>query len=372
MKSSACPAPVAFLLLATALFSGSSFAQQMDWVLVDADRNDREIPVDLRFDPGATEARPLVVIGHGFAMTSGDYDDLSAELVAAGFTVALVDTESGLAPSHADFGLDMAFVAMHASEEISGDLEGLISDVSGLVGHSMGGGAAWLGAAAMGESLRALVGWAPAETTPSALAAATDIAAPTLVISGTADAIIPQATQHLPLFDALSPTTCRAFASLEEGGHCGFADSGTLCDLGEFGFSGMSRATQQFHTAALTIAWLQHHLLGVPQAWTDFEAHGEAEAAVNLNVACSTLSLTELGTTWNVACYPNPVRETLFLDLPSKAATATVHSSDGRIMAQWNPTRPPHIDVASWPAGVYFLTLEGPGQSQTLRFVKTP
>lgn len=372
MKSCTCLSPVALLLAATALFSVPLHAQQMDWVLVDADRNDREIPVDLRFDAEAQAARPLVVIGHGFAMTSSDYDDLSAELVAAGFTVALVDTESGLAPSHADFGLDMAFVAAHAAEEVGGDLEGLISDVSALVGHSMGGGAAWLGAAAMGESLGAVVGWAPAETTPSALAAATDIAAPTLVISGTADAITPQATQHLPLFDALSPATCRAFASLEEGGHCGFADSGTLCDLGEFGFSGMSRAIQQFHTAALTIAWLQHHLLGAPEAWSDFEAHGEAEAAVSLDITCSTLSLAEEGATMNARCFPNPVRETLFLDLPSSTASATVHSSDGRIMAHWNPTSPPRMEVATWPAGVYFLTLKGHRQRQTLRFIKTP
>ena len=377
MKSAACTAPLALLLTASFLLTVPAHAQQMNWVLVDEARGGREIPIDLRFDASMQVARPLVVIGHGFAMTSGDYDDLSAAIVGAGFNVALVDTESGLAPSHEDFGLDLAFVATHAAQEVGGDLGGLISGNSALVGHSMGGGAAWLGAAEMGGNLGAVVGWAPAETNPSALAAAASIEAPALVISGTADAITPQATQHLPLFDALDPDICRAFASLEEGGHCGFADSGTLCDFGEFGFSGMPRATQQFHTAALTIAWLQHHLLADPTAWMAFENHGETEAAVNLDIACSNLSLTGEMAIQRATCHPNPVRETLFLEVPANTDAITIRSSDGRIMHHWHPQQPPHIDVATWPPGVYFLALEGTGQAghklcQALRFIKTP
>ena len=70
--------------------------------------------------------------------------------------------------------------------------------------------------------------------------AGSSILTPTLVISGSADAVTPPEEHHIPLHDAASPSTCRSFVNVLEGSHCGFADAGSLCDLGELLFSGMS------------------------------------------------------------------------------------------------------------------------------------
>ena len=346
------------------------WGQQLEWTFVDEARSSRDIPVFFKFDPDQTGPFPLVVLGHGFLMGPEDYDDMSGYLTEAGFAVALLGTETGLTPSHGDFGLDMAFVANHASAEVGGALEGLISNATALVGHSMGGGASWLGAAEMGASLGAVIGWAPAETSPSAIAAAGNVTAPALVISGTGDAITPPLSSHIPVYESLPGTTCRGFASLENGSHCGYSDSGTLCDFGELGFSGMSREAQQAHTAALTVGWVQHHLTGDPSAWIALQSYGEEEDDVTLTLDCTPSLIATASHAPTASCHPNPVQSTLHLELPWLPESACIRSASGRTFATWSPTDGPTIDVSTWPAGLYFLHLVSLQRQQVLRFVK--
>ena len=234
----------------------------------------------------------------------------------------------------------------------------------------MGGGASWLGAAEMGASLGAVIGWAPAETSPSAIAAAGNVTAPALVISGTGDAITPPLSSHIPVYESLPGTTCRGFASLENGSHCGYSDSGTLCDFGELGFSGMSREAQQAHTAALTVGWLQHHLTGDPSAWIALQSYGEEEDDVTLTLDCTPSLIATASHAPTASCHPNPVQSTLHLELPWLPESACIRSASGRTFATWSPTDGPTIDVSTWPAGLYFLHLVSLQRQQVLRFVK--
>ena len=211
-----------------------------NWLLIDDTRGGREIACDVRY-PGVSPTAeatpdngpfPLVVFGHGFLMGPDDYDNLSAGMVNAGYVVALVATEQNFAPSHQNFGLDLAFVANEMVQNgASGVLAGWLQPHAAIAGHSMGGGATWL-AAATHPMIDAIVAFAPAETNPSAVAVGEDIAVPVLGVSGSADGVTPPATQHLPLYNSTTGAPCRAFASLLDGGHCGFADQGTICDIG--------------------------------------------------------------------------------------------------------------------------------------------
>lgn len=349
-------------------------AQQMDWTFVDEDRNGREIPVDFRFNPDLDNVVPLVVLAHGFAMGPQDYDDLAEMMVAAGFVVALLGTETGLAPSHADYGLDLVFVADHASLEVGGAVQGMLNGDAALVGHSMGGGAAWLAASGMGNALGAVVGWAPAETAPSAVAAAGAIVAPTLVFSGTSDAITPPAQHHVPLYEGLGGTDCRAFVSLEGGGHCGFADAGTLCDFGELGFNGMPRPQQQAHTAALTIGWLQAHLLGDAGALASMEAYAAEEEEVSLGLDCTTTGVWPMPGAMGVTVHPNPARDLLHVCGAAGRAfdQATAWTPMGHRVTRWGLRPGQPFDVSGLAPGAYFLVLEGPGLRQVIRFVRMP
>ena len=101
-------------------------------------------------------------------MPTSDYDVLAETLNEAGMAMVMVDMETGILPSHEDFGLDLAYTVEHAAADALG-LEGILGDKVALMGHSMGGGASWLAAAQLGTSVNALIGLAPAETTPSAM-----------------------------------------------------------------------------------------------------------------------------------------------------------------------------------------------------------
>lgn len=320
----------------------------------DPDRNGREIPVNFHHDLGTEGLSPLVVIAHGFVMTPSDYDDLVLNLVGEGYVVGLVDTESGFAPSHGDFALDLAFVIRHAAEEVS-ELAGLLGSASALIGHSMGGGASWLAAADLGDELDALIGLAPAETTPSALAAGTDVVTPTLLISGSSDEVTPPDTQHVPLYNSLQSVDCRAWVSLVNGGHCGFADAGSLCDFGEILFSGMTRQVQQTHSFSLINRWLDHHLRATMEGLAPMVDYAlQASDDVELELSCDWTDVPLSGNPLQeIVFWPNPATHEVRFETPSQssfAVTWRAWSSQGRELDMtWEA--PGILDVHHWPNG---------------------
>ncbi len=324
----------------------------------DPDRNGREIPVNFHHDLGLEGPSPLVVLAHGFVMTPADYGDLVENLVGEGYVVGVVDTETGFAPSHGDFALDLAFVIRHAAQQV-GELSGLLGTASALIGHSMGGGASWLAAADLGDELDALIGLAPAETTPSAQAAGPDIVAPTLLISGSADDVTPPDTQHLPLFNALESVDCRAWVSLVEGGHCGFADAGSLCDFGEILFAGMTRQVQQAHSFSLINSWLDHHVRDAMEGLAPMETYAlQASDEVELELSCDWTHVPFLARlSHELPLWPNPATHEVRFDSPllsSPDVTWRAWSSQGQgLDMAW--MGPGMLDVRRWPAGWVLL-----------------
>jgi pimeloyl-ACP methyl ester carboxylesterase len=319
---------------------------QTNHTFTDPARADRQIPVDFRYPENLTEPAPLIAFGHGFAMSAGDYDDLAAGLVSAGYIVGLVDTESGLAPSHEDFGLDLVYVLEASDTEITdGPLANLILPVGAIAGHSMGGGAAWLAAASGSDAVGAVVGLAPAETNPSAIAAAPAVTCPALVISGSADAVTPPAENHWAIHNASTSSPCLSFVNLVDGGHCGFADALTVCDIGELFFNGMSRAEQQARTLDVLIPWLDSQLLGNPAAWSEFASYSASNVEITTN--CSGANAVADLSEARFLPYPNPASNSLNIPL---GCTVDAWDLWGRRLPV-GQSRNGQLDVSEWPRG---------------------
>lgn len=363
----------AWVLLSAAWMCFSSATSQVDQIttaLTDTSRAGRIIGLDIRVPSEASEALPWVVFGHGFVMPNTDYDDLAAALAAEGFVVVLVDTETSFAPSHEDFGLDLAYVVERAATDLN-ELDGVLGNRVALMGHSMGGGAAWLAAAQLGSEVDALIGLAPAETSPSAIASGSEIVAPTMVISGNGDLVTLPSDHHEPLYAATSNADCRAWVNLIGGGHCGFADAGTLCDFGEITFAGMPRQEQQAHSFMCVQLWLEAYLQDAEVALASIDAYAESQAEVEVGLACETEGMNLLSGSSglaHVAVGPNPATNVLSIrPLPD---ACKLHASDmwGREWpVVWSGEET--LDVSMWPRGAVVLRVQSPSGQTVSRSV---
>lgn len=220
---------------------------------------------------------PVIVFGHGFAMVWSAYQNIWEDLTPEGYIIAFPRTEGSLLPppSHQDFGLDLALVETRMQAE-NNDINSLfyqhVQTSSAIIGHSMGGGATFIGAANnTSSSLKAVVGLAPAETNPSAIAAASNVTHDVLIFSGSSDGVTPPSSNHQPIYNNAA-STCKTFISITNGSHCYFANSNFNCDFGELttGTGSLSRGAQQDITSDYLKLWLAFKLKNSCLAWDEF------------------------------------------------------------------------------------------------------
>lgn len=314
---------------------------------------------------------PVVVFGHGFVMVWSAYENIWEALVPEGYIVCFPRTEGNFAPSHEDFGLDLALVAtdMQAlgAEETS-LFFGHVSDRDAVMGHSMGGGASFIAAA--GADLDAIIGLAAAETDPSAIAAAANVMEPLLMLAGGGDNVTPPSEHQIPIYDATS-AMCKYLVTITGGGHCYFANSNFNCDTGEL-FSGsdinIERTEQQQTAMDYILPWLDHWLKDDPlalQTFTDLVWNDDRTTFVENCLVLSAGAQDETA----IKPYPNPAKDWLFLEIPATQDTApiTVYDLSGRIVLQ-DQLQPGNgaIDVRGLKGGVYVLEV---GLSSTKRSI---
>jgi pimeloyl-ACP methyl ester carboxylesterase len=219
---------------------------------------------------------PVITFGHGFAMSWDAYTNIWQHYVARGFIMAFVRTEGSLipSPSHGDFGTDLRQVSdkmLGLNTNASSIFNGKIIQKAAIMGHSMGGGASFL-AAANNTNIATVIGLAPAETTPSAIAAAPNVSVPALVFSGTADGVTPPADHHIPIYQGLT-STCKSFVSITGGAHCYYANSNFNCDFGESTSSpniSITRTEQQTAVYSVLDPWLDFKLKDICQSYAAF------------------------------------------------------------------------------------------------------
>ena len=219
---------------------------------------------------------PVITFGHGFAMAWSAYATIWQHYAERGYILAFPRTEGGLipGPSHGDFGTDLKQVSdkMLALDANSSSLfNGKILQKAAIIGHSMGGGASFL-AAANNSNIETVIGLAPAETNPSAIASASNVSVPALIFSGSADGVTPPAEHHIPIYNGLT-SSCKSFVSISGGAHCYYANTDFNCDFGESVSSpsiSISRAEQQTAMFGLLDPWLDFKLKGICESYAAF------------------------------------------------------------------------------------------------------
>ncbi|MFN8699020.1 MAG: hypothetical protein ACK500_06920 [Flavobacteriales bacterium] len=356
------------LFLITGLHASAQFSiGHISHTFIDPNRNNRQIPCEIYY-PALTSGEdvtaadgmfPVIVFGHGFVMGYDAYENLWNDFVPQGYIMAFATTEGGLAPSHQNFGLDLRFVSENITLLSTLEASALFNHIAperAIAGHSMGGGATWL-AASGSSSVNCIVGLAPAETNPSAISAGASVTVPALVLSGSADAVTPPAQHHTPIYEGTA-SNCKSFVNIIDGSHCYFANSGSLCDFGEFNPGDMSRETQQAITYSYMLPFFDFYLKGMDSAFNQFLEVGNTTAETDFTTTCLFVGQSEFHAgEWSI--YPNPFRDAFVISGESLDVDGItlVHSSGAQV--QFRVERMDNTTVRIIPeqaaAGMYFL-----------------
>lgn len=208
-----------------------------------------------------------IAFGHGFVQTVDAYESTLQHLATWGWFVIGATTQGGLFPTHQALADDMSHTLTWLEQQdadTGSPYFGAIDTAAfGMTGHSMGGGASILAAAA-DPRVRALAPTAPAETNPSAIAAAGSVLVPTRFVCGSQDGTVPTASNGQLMYDAAGGP--RQLLSILGGWHCGFVDTpafgGFGCDSGS-----IPRAEQLAIVRRHLTAFFRLHLDGVDSSW---------------------------------------------------------------------------------------------------------
>ncbi len=231
------------------------------------------------YAPDAGPGRPVVCFGHGFLSPPSLYTVTLRHLASWGYLVVAPQSALELFPDHDAYARDLVSAieeVRRASASPWHLLYGLASpDSEAVVGHSMGGGAAIL-STRYGRP-DAVVTLAAAETRPSAIRAAADIATSTgfdgtamLFITGRRDTITPSPRHTQPMFEAMN--IARAWADIRGGSHCGFVGfplPDAVCDDAL-----IPLAWQLNRTHRLLTAFLEFRFQASAEAWDDMWGAG--------------------------------------------------------------------------------------------------
>jgi len=236
---------------------------------IDTARANRSVGVTVHFPVASSTstaivpgcAFPVIAFGHGFTIGNSAYGFLTQRMVPKGYVIVMPSTEGGLAPNHGRFGDDLAFAIRAVRADVA--FSAAVGTRSAIGGHSMGGGAAFLGAA-RNPSITALFAFAPAETNPSAIAAANSIPKPSMVVTGSRDCVTPYAKHAGPMITNLiaNPTTPDSSifsVPLTGASHCQFTTGSGTCGFGESTCGGratISAAQQHTQTMDALAPWL--------------------------------------------------------------------------------------------------------------------
>lgn len=136
---------------------------------------------------------PAVAFGHGWLQPLDRYRGLLRHLATWGIVTAAPATQRGPMPSHRLFAADLrSTLEVVSSVRLGPDGISVDPDRLGLAGHSTGGGAAVLAAAAEGAPhVRAVATVAAAQTMPSASAVAHKLTIPGMHLAMADDLVAP-------------------------------------------------------------------------------------------------------------------------------------------------------------------------------------
>lgn len=238
---------------------------------------------------------PAITFGHGFFQAVSTYQSTLEHLATHGYLVIASNSESGLFPNHQNFANDLRHSLTFLEQENANAASFLFGAVAvtrfGASGHSMGGGASIL-ATAQDTRIRALANLAAAETNPSAKAAMPSITVPVSLLSGSADTIVPVATNGQEMYSLGQPP--KLLLVIQGGWHCGFQDSnGFGCDTGTIPRSLQLQETRNLLTSFFDL-YLKQQALSILSVWaSDFESpfvQTQRNAGVSISPEVQTIN----------------------------------------------------------------------------------
>jgi pimeloyl-ACP methyl ester carboxylesterase len=289
---------------------------------IDAARSNRSIDAEIYYPansagdnvPMASGAFPTLIFGHGFVMTWDAYDYLWNGIVPSGYILVFPKSEGSFSPSHTDFGKDIAFLVDAMKLEglnQSSTFYNAVSDKSAVMGHSMGGGSAFL-SVQYNSSITALATLAAAVTNPSSVNAASGIQIPSLTISGANDCIAPTADHQTPMYNALV-SSCKTYINLLGASHCQFAGTSFTCSFGEatcLPASAITSEVQHNLTLQLLLPWLANYLKNDCDAGNSFQEFITNNSAFtfeqNCTLSCNQAGMNQIQNEFSIS--PNPVQ----------------------------------------------------------------
>lgn len=230
------------------------------------------------------ELFPVIVFGHGYRMPVKYYENLWSALVPEGYIMILPASGLEMFPSHMDFGIDLLKAAsfMQAKNNDPASLfHGRIMSSTCLMGHSMGGGSAVLGASES-DIVDAMVLLAPYDTRPSSIDAAANLTLPVLVMAGSNDCITSPQKHAFPIYESFR-SNCRTYVEIIGGTHCNMAIKNRLCSLAERTKPEnlIPREEQHRILKRFILPWLNYMLKGEEKASSEFDRLLESDNAVD-------------------------------------------------------------------------------------------
>lgn len=364
-----------FCLFAEALFSQPFNIGHIQQTFNDPSRANRTITTEIYYPaiasgdntPVAAGQFPVLVFGHGFVMTWSAYDVIWNALVPEGYIMVFPTTEASFSPSHEDFAKDIAYLVGALKAEglnVNSSLYGALATTSAVMGHSMGGGSAFL-AVQYDSTITALATLAPAVTNPSSVSAATNITLPSIVFAGANDCVTPPVQHQLPMYDSLS-SDCKTYLSITGGSHCQFAAYNLLCSIGESSCSPsptITPSSQQTITFGLLLDWLDFYLKNDCNAGIDFQNSITIGMGITSNqncmLICTGTDVVNYSSIKKIYIYPSIFNDKTFIKFNSnlKNGQLIIYNSTGQKVKQKKNITGKEIIFyrENLPVGIYFL-----------------
>jgi dienelactone hydrolase len=312
--------------------------------------------------PVAVGSFPVIAVGHGFNLNYLDYGQICSHLASWGYIVISPNVQNGFNVSHLEFAKELGaclnYFQLEGANNAS-DFFQHVDTMTGVCGHSMGGGASCL-VPSVYPQIDAVSGFAAAETNPSAIAALPAYSGPYQVISGSSDNTAPENTNQTPMYNAAAGI--KQWVSITGGAHCKFTDGSTICDLVSSAGS-VTRAAQIQLTKRYVTAFFNYNLKGESAALT-FLCGDSLQADVTAGkVSNQTTFVCTVATTpsfadencWNAS--PNPFGGRVRIQ---GTGGFTIVNALGSVVFQgYSKEKATEIDLSGLPRGVYFLNAEG-------------
>lgn len=314
----------------------------------------------------STALFPVLCFGHGFVMTWDAYQNFWSFLVPRGYIMVFPKTEGSLSPSHLDFGKDLSFLIDQMNllgNNSSSIFYQRVSTINCVMGHSMGGGASFL-AAQLNSNIKALLNFAPAETTPSAIQAAASIAIPSLIFAGANDCVTPPNTNQIPMYNGLI-STCKTLITIIGGSHCQMANSNVLCSFGESSCTPqptITRTVQQNILNSYILPWLDYQLKGNCSQGNVFDNQIVADSAITFQkncIQCNSLNIENPVVNIPIVVSPNPAKDVITISgTIGEKYKISVYDISGKLISTKEFENETTITISGFAKGVYSYSIE--------------